>query len=306
MPDLRISDITFHPPSPTHGASVTISATVYNAGLTPAINFDVKFRDDYPDGSQHPLGTKHINWLSGRSYITKSVQLSSALYGEHDIRVTADSNGDVIEAYENNNVRVETLNVGCSHENHLFLGKYKEVTSANYGYADTSDWTVPVQSDATYKLAEKEAWVKTDITDGKGWAKAHVGWEFVVYDSTYKQDSDYARIKMEGDYKYYTAFEGSLGLINEDTGVFIRFYVHRVGDDPTTYYEIVEDEPGETRTVGPDSFEADIYSFRFYSGKTYRAFLYAKTLVDVDFIRLHLDVAHGDHWAGYDKIKFIW
>lgn len=106
MPDLTLnfSDITFSPARPEEDDSVIITATVYNVGAADANNFTVSFFDgasfignDTTSVSVNSTSTTSIIW--------------SAVSGDHNIRVVADSGNVIVESDETNNEASRAITV---------------------------------------------------------------------------------------------------------------------------------------------------------------------------------------------------
>jgi len=97
-PDLTVSSLTFSPPSPTLGQSLTFMFTVQNVGSTDAGLFRIRLQ-----GSTSATQT-YLWGLTAGSSRTLSLSLSLATSSE-TFTVTADDLGQVTESNEGNNTR---------------------------------------------------------------------------------------------------------------------------------------------------------------------------------------------------------
>src|SRR5688572_9994045 len=102
-PDLIVPDISTNPTSPVGGGSTTVVFSVRNQGNAGAGGFRTKL---YIDGSE--VGSADVPSLAAgvtQNYQTTGVVLSA---GAHTLRVVADTQLQVSESIETNNVREET------------------------------------------------------------------------------------------------------------------------------------------------------------------------------------------------------
>lgn len=106
IPDLTLgsSDISFSPTSPTEGDSVSITAIIHNIGGADTNNFTVSFFD-----RTSLIGNDTIS-VSANSTSSASVTWT-AIAGDHNIKVMADSGTAIVESDETNNEACKTITV---------------------------------------------------------------------------------------------------------------------------------------------------------------------------------------------------
>jgi len=101
------SDITFDNPTPDEGATVHISAIVYNTGTRDANNVAVRFEDTY-DWKTTVLGDDVINITTGGT-AEAAMDLTASGGGDHKITVIVDPDNKIEELDENDNHASKTL-----------------------------------------------------------------------------------------------------------------------------------------------------------------------------------------------------
>jgi subtilase family serine protease len=113
-PILTVTDIDFSDNSPFEGESFQIFALVKNTGGTPTTTFSIGFYDDDPNFGGNQIGAET---LSLNINTTGIVNVSwSPTPGSHEIFVVADSNDDIDEADETNNIASEVIVVYSSQD----------------------------------------------------------------------------------------------------------------------------------------------------------------------------------------------
>jgi subtilase family serine protease len=118
-PNLKITadDISFDPPNPGIGVTVTITAVVSNTGDADASNVEVDFIDATDGGSTPISETQTITSLAaGGSVTTTVIYETGENEGERIIRVVLDPDNSIPESNEEDNQAEKTLPVGAETE----------------------------------------------------------------------------------------------------------------------------------------------------------------------------------------------
>lgn len=102
-PDLIISDISWVPGTPVNGDTVTFNVTIKNNGTADAGSFKTAYYIN-----QTKLGEWSITSLSVGQEVNKTFTWTY-VEGSHIIKAIADSNGEIQEEDETNNVREEVI-----------------------------------------------------------------------------------------------------------------------------------------------------------------------------------------------------
>ena len=97
-PDLQVSNLTWSPASPSESDSVTLSATVRNAGDRPSSATNVAFY--FGDTS---LGTADVGALAAGATATVTVDIGPRDAGSYTPRAVVDEDNTVVEKVETNN-----------------------------------------------------------------------------------------------------------------------------------------------------------------------------------------------------------
>jgi uncharacterized delta-60 repeat protein len=106
--DLQITNIEASNNSDPQGEKLTITATIANTGLGPAVVSHTEFVVD----GQTVLGTVDTQAIAARDSATVTINWDvRGVKGEHTIRVTADKTGLIAESNEDNNAATLTVNV---------------------------------------------------------------------------------------------------------------------------------------------------------------------------------------------------
>ena len=120
LPDLMIRDISWTPETPAGGSTVTFIVTIRNNGTAYAGFFKIAYYID-----QTKLGEWSIFSLSIGQEVNKTFSWNY-VEGSHTVKTVADSNGEIQEGNETNNVREEIIgnrppvaSFGCNGYNYL-------------------------------------------------------------------------------------------------------------------------------------------------------------------------------------------
>ncbi|WP_407563635.1 discoidin domain-containing protein [Streptomyces sp. 184] len=97
-PDLEVTGVTHSPADPDETESVTLSATVHNAGQQPAAATSV----DLSLGGE-PAGSANVGALAAGASQTVTANTGAHDAGEYDISATVDPDDNVVEQDEDNN-----------------------------------------------------------------------------------------------------------------------------------------------------------------------------------------------------------
>jgi len=103
MPDLVIDNVTWSPAGYSAGDEVTFDIRIKNQGIKEAYSFRITY---YVDGSI--VGYKDISRIDAGATVTENFPWV-ATAGSHTIKIVADSNNQVAELDETNNLRMVTL-----------------------------------------------------------------------------------------------------------------------------------------------------------------------------------------------------
>lgn len=182
-PDLRVQNLTTDPDAPVEGEDVSVRGTIENAGDADATNFTVEFQVN-----STAFGSVFVQRLAaGDTTQLESPERWTAQAGNHTARIRADSDGNVSEQDETNNV--ESLNVtveqaprpdlvieSITHEpDSPVEGETVtfEVVVANQGNASAENVTVAVDLDDE-RFAELHV---GDLSSGEAVSTRTDGWE---------------------------------------------------------------------------------------------------------------------------------
>ncbi len=102
-PDLIISDISWVPETPQSGTIVTFTATIKNNGTANAVSFKTAYYIN-----QTKLGEWSITSLTVGQEVNKTFTWTY-VEGSHTVKAVADSNGEIQEDDETNNIREEVI-----------------------------------------------------------------------------------------------------------------------------------------------------------------------------------------------------
>ncbi|MBB6348024.1 hypothetical protein FHU36_004569 [Nonomuraea muscovyensis] len=105
-PDLTVTELTADPAAPVETDTVTLSATVRNAGTAPSGATSVTF---YVGGAK--AATAALAGLAAGSSATATASIGARDAGAHQVTARADEDGKVTERDETNNERTTTLTV---------------------------------------------------------------------------------------------------------------------------------------------------------------------------------------------------
>ena len=140
LADLEITNVSYSPTSPSVGDDVTWTVTVKNNGPGNATAFKVAFDDDdRPD--LLPIDTEPVSSLSAGS--TETVTFVRASASGEPYWFLADSDGDLLEADENNNSAEGSISSFSLPD----LVIYEVSSNPQYPSAgDSVTWTVTVKN----------------------------------------------------------------------------------------------------------------------------------------------------------------
>ena len=108
--DLTVSSILLNPPKPSIGEDTTIDVTIRNEGLGRTGSFILRLSVYGPDGKliQDSTSRRRVEEVSAGA--SKTEQFSwEAMHGSHEIRAYVDSDEDIPETNESNNVLSERV-----------------------------------------------------------------------------------------------------------------------------------------------------------------------------------------------------
>ena len=133
---VNASTINFSTTSPEEGETITINATVYNIGASPASAVDVEFYLGDPDGVGVKIGSTQTISLAGLSSNTTSITWDAVLGGSL-IYVVVDYSDALTENSEVNNKVSKSITISSWH---LFYGNIN--SGSGFSLADSSSYEV--------------------------------------------------------------------------------------------------------------------------------------------------------------------
>jgi PKD repeat protein len=107
LPDLVVSRLTTNPAQPSHGATVTVTATVNNQGTANAGTSQTEFLLD----GKTRIALVSTSALAPGASVQVSANWTNVKKGKHTIKATADRTNAVHESNENNNAKTITVTV---------------------------------------------------------------------------------------------------------------------------------------------------------------------------------------------------
>ncbi|MCK4997486.1 hypothetical protein KAS08_04225 [Candidatus Pacearchaeota archaeon] len=137
-PDFMVNESTilFSTLTPTEGESITINATVYNVGASPADSVEVEFYLGDPALSGTQIGATQIISIDGSSSNTTQVNWDATM-GTSQIYVVVDYNNLTTENNETNNKISEPITIGSWH---FFYGDIN--ADSSFTLSDSSNYEV--------------------------------------------------------------------------------------------------------------------------------------------------------------------